>query len=159
KPGHSNRGQRAPASPRPALAVGHSARRDRWGRDRSGPSRVAAAEDSGHTKSSASPSPSGRGSRPIGDLAPVRSPGGAVRRPSRLLGRLGAKLQMALTRYREAFAAPRLRNLPAAALRAVFREGYSLKELRSDVLAGAVVGVVALPLAMALSIAVGAAPQ
>src|SRR5262252_3673231 len=66
---------------------------------------------------------------------------------------------MALTRYREAFATPRIRSLPAAAVRAVFREGYSFKDLRSDVLAGAVVGVVALPLAMALSIAVGAAPQ
>jgi SulP family sulfate permease len=62
-------------------------------------------------------------------------------------------------RYREEISAPRFKNLPGAALRAVFREGYSFKELRTDVLAGAVVGVVALPLAMALSIAVGAAPQ
>lgn len=66
---------------------------------------------------------------------------------------------MARTRYREAVSAALLRTLPAAALRAVLREGYSLRDLRSDLLAGAVVGVVALPLAMALSIAVGAPPQ
>ncbi|HXN41419.1 MAG TPA: C4-dicarboxylic acid transporter DauA [Myxococcaceae bacterium] len=66
---------------------------------------------------------------------------------------------MAHTRYRETVSAAPLRTLPAAALRAVLREGYSFRDLRSDVLAGAVVGVVALPLAMALSIAVGAPPQ
>src|SRR5258708_15786313 len=66
---------------------------------------------------------------------------------------------MARTRYRETVSTARLRTLPAAALRAVLREGYSLRDLRSDVLAGAVVGVVALPLAMALSIAVGAPPH
>jgi sulfate permease, SulP family len=66
---------------------------------------------------------------------------------------------MARTRYRETVSTARIRTLPAAALRAVLREGYSLRDLRSDVLAGAVVGVVALPLAMALSIAVGAPPQ
>lgn len=52
-----------------------------------------------------------------------------------------------------------LRDLPGAALRAVFREGYGLADLKHDVLAGLVVGVVALPLAMALSIAVGTPPQ
>src|SRR5919106_1208852 len=52
-----------------------------------------------------------------------------------------------------------LSSLPAAALRAVLREGYSRTDLKHDVLAGVVVGVVALPLSMALSIAVGAAPQ
>ncbi len=66
---------------------------------------------------------------------------------------------MARTRYRETVSTAPLRTLPAAALRAVLREGYSFRDLRSDVLAGAVVGVVALPLAMALSIAVGAPPQ
>jgi SulP family sulfate permease len=50
-------------------------------------------------------------------------------------------------------------SLPAAALRAVLREGYSATDLRRDALAGAVVGTVALPLSMALSIAVGAPPQ
>lgn len=52
-----------------------------------------------------------------------------------------------------------LKDLPAAALRAALREGYGLADLRHDVLAGVVVGVVALPLAMALSIAVGTPPQ
>src|SRR3984893_1404170 len=65
---------------------------------------------------------------------------------------------MAKTRYppgtAESFAPP-----PAAALRAVLREGYSLADLRADVLAGLVVAVVALPLSMALAIAVGVPPQ
>ena len=47
----------------------------------------------------------------------------------------------------------------AAALRAVLREGYSGKALRADLMAGAVVGVVALPLSMALAIASGVPPQ
>ncbi|HTV25715.1 MAG TPA: C4-dicarboxylic acid transporter DauA [Polyangiaceae bacterium] len=47
----------------------------------------------------------------------------------------------------------------ATALRRAFAKGYGLPELRADVLAGTVVGVVALPLSMALSIAVGAPPQ
>lgn len=66
---------------------------------------------------------------------------------------------MALTRYRSDTAAIPLRELPAAALRAVLREGYTRSDLRRDVLAGLVVGVVALPLAMALSVGVGAPPQ
>ncbi|MEQ1634977.1 MAG: SulP family inorganic anion transporter, partial [Planctomycetota bacterium] len=41
----------------------------------------------------------------------------------------------------------------------MFREGYSLAKLRADVLAGLVVGIVALPLSMALAIATGMAPQ
>ena len=52
-----------------------------------------------------------------------------------------------------------LLHLPAAALRAVRAEGYTLSHFRDDVLAGLVVGIVALPLAMALAIAVGVAPQ
>ncbi|HEY3594682.1 MAG TPA: SulP family inorganic anion transporter, partial [Polyangiaceae bacterium] len=46
-----------------------------------------------------------------------------------------------------------------AALRRVFSKGYRASDLQADVLAGAVVGIVALPLSMALSIAVGAPPQ
>ncbi len=52
-----------------------------------------------------------------------------------------------------------LSSLPAAAMRAVLREGYSAPQLWNDVLAGLVVGIVALPLSMALAINVGAAPQ
>lgn len=66
---------------------------------------------------------------------------------------------MARTRYQSDQDELPLRALPAAALRAVFREGYSFAALRSDLLAGLVVGAVALPLGMALAIAVGVPPQ
>src|SRR5947209_9816560 len=66
---------------------------------------------------------------------------------------------MARTRYRANSPPILLRHLPFAALRASLAEGYSLASLRRDVLAGVIVGVVALPLSMALSIAVGAPPQ
>lgn len=45
------------------------------------------------------------------------------------------------------------------ALRRSFFKGYRLADLRADLLAGAVVGVVALPLSMALAIASGVPPQ
>jgi len=48
---------------------------------------------------------------------------------------------------------------PAQALISVFREGYTFNDLKSDVSAGAIVGVVALPLSMALAIASGVPPQ
>jgi SulP family sulfate permease len=44
-------------------------------------------------------------------------------------------------------------------LRESFREGYGAPQLRADLMAGAVVGVVALPLSMALAIASGVPPQ
>jgi sulfate permease, SulP family len=47
----------------------------------------------------------------------------------------------------------------ASALRRVWAKGYGVADFRADVLAGSVVGVVALPLSMALSISVGAPPQ
>ncbi len=46
-----------------------------------------------------------------------------------------------------------------AALRARLRAGYGRTDLQRDVLAGLVVGVVALPLSMALAVASGAPPQ
>jgi SulP family sulfate permease len=50
--------------------------------------------------------------------------------------------------------------LPVAyALRRTFAKGYGLADLRADILAGIVVGIVALPLSMALAIGVGAPPQ
>lgn len=59
------------------------------------------------------------------------------------------------TRARGAWSA-----LPFAfGLRRALAKGYGLAELRADVLAGMVVGVVALPLSMALGIAVGVPPQ
>lgn len=51
------------------------------------------------------------------------------------------------------------RLTPAFALRRSFGGGYGLVDLRHDLLAGAVVGVVALPLSMALAIASGVPPQ
>ena len=66
---------------------------------------------------------------------------------------------MARTRYRADVDRIKLSDLPAGAMRAVWREGYTRADLRADVLAGLVVGIVALPLAMALAIAVGVAPQ
>lgn len=47
----------------------------------------------------------------------------------------------------------------ATALRRALAGGYGLPQLRADLLAGLVVGIVALPLSMALAIAVGAPPQ
>jgi SulP family sulfate permease len=47
----------------------------------------------------------------------------------------------------------------AIALRRAFAAGYGASDLRADVLAGSVVGVVALPLSMALAIASGVPPQ
>jgi SulP family sulfate permease len=66
---------------------------------------------------------------------------------------------VARTRYKAQLGPIALRALPAAALRAVLREGYGKSQLRADALAGLVVGIVALPLCMALAIAVGAPPQ
>src|SRR5436189_2904314 len=56
-------------------------------------------------------------------------------------------------------ALPGLSTQPGFALRQALSEGYNLKKLRSDVLSGLVVGVVALPLSMALAIASGVPPQ
>jgi sulfate permease, SulP family len=53
----------------------------------------------------------------------------------------------------------RFRDRIAAALRSTFRQGYGREHLKADVLAGIVVGIVALPLSMALAIASGVAPQ
>lgn len=66
---------------------------------------------------------------------------------------------MGRTRLTDSTAQVPLSSLPAAALRAVLREGYGWRELRRDVVSGFLVGVIALPLAMALAIAVGAPPQ
>jgi len=66
---------------------------------------------------------------------------------------------MARTRYTAETSSIRVKDLPAAALRAVLREGYGRADFKADLLAGVVVGIVALPLAMALAIGVGVAPQ
>ena len=46
-----------------------------------------------------------------------------------------------------------------AGLRDAWRAGYGLSELRRDILAGLTVGILAVPLAMALAIATGVPPQ
>ncbi len=53
----------------------------------------------------------------------------------------------------------RVRLRPATALRESLAEGYDGRRLRADVLAGIIVGIVALPLSMALAIASGVPPQ
>jgi sulfate permease, SulP family len=50
-------------------------------------------------------------------------------------------------------------RLPFLALLDTLRTGYGLVELKRDLLAGLTVGIVAIPLAMALAIAIGVAPQ
>lgn len=51
-------------------------------------------------------------------------------------------------------------SLPiASAIRRVYLNGYHAADFRADLLAGLVVGIVALPLSMALAIAVGVPPQ
>jgi SulP family sulfate permease len=52
-----------------------------------------------------------------------------------------------------------LKELLAYGLRQKLKEGYDGADFRADVMAGLVVGVVALPLSMALAIASGVAPQ
>ena len=53
----------------------------------------------------------------------------------------------------------RAKDLLAFGLRSRLREGYSVKDFRADLAAALVVGVVALPLSMALAIACGVPPQ
>ena len=47
----------------------------------------------------------------------------------------------------------------AVVLRRALAKGYGASEIKADVMAGCVVGIVALPLSMALAIAVGVPPQ
>lgn len=65
-----------------------------------------------------------------------------------------------VTRYSSALEQlDRLGLRPGIALRRTFAAGYGRRELARDALAGLVVGVVALPLSMALAIASGVPPQ
>ncbi len=52
-----------------------------------------------------------------------------------------------------------IRLRPFHALRERFKEGYGFKDFRADLLAGVTVGLVALPLSMALAVASGVPPQ
>jgi SulP family sulfate permease len=62
-------------------------------------------------------------------------------------------------RYLPFDALPKLALRPAIALREVLKQGYSKSDFSADLMAGIVVGVVALPLSMALAIASGVPPQ
>ncbi len=62
---------------------------------------------------------------------------------------------MARSRFPSGFRFP----LPGSALLAAWREGYGLAELKRDLLAGLTIGIVAVPLSMALAIATGVPPQ
>ncbi len=63
-------------------------------------------------------------------------------------------------RYEAAIAGlPALSLRPAAALRSALADGYGRRDLRADLIAGLTVGIVALPLSMALAIASGVPPQ
>lgn len=53
----------------------------------------------------------------------------------------------------------RVKDLLGFGLRTRLREGYTMRDFRADALAGLVVGVVALPLSMALATAIDAPPQ
>jgi SulP family sulfate permease len=64
-----------------------------------------------------------------------------------------------MTRYSSAPARPGFRLVPALALRRALADGYGREAFRADLMAGIVVGVVALPLSMALAIASGVSPQ
>ncbi|HDP89195.1 MAG TPA: C4-dicarboxylic acid transporter DauA [Thioalkalivibrio sp.] len=72
------------------------------------------------------------------------------------IGRDGAFSGTEHLQYRNPF-----RHWPAfgAGIRAAWRAGYGAAEFRRDVLAGVTVGIVALPLSMALAIAIGVPPQ
>jgi sulfate permease, SulP family len=76
-----------------------------------------------------------------------------IRRSLRYVEELSGALQRQLaTAYRS-------KDLIAWGLRQKLREGYTMRDFRADLLAALVVGVVALPLSMALAIASGVGPE
>lgn len=76
-----------------------------------------------------------------------------IRRSLRYVNELPEAIQ------RQFALAYRAKDLLAYGLRGRLREGYSIKDFRADLLAALVVGVVALPLSMALAIACDVKPQ
>jgi SulP family sulfate permease len=76
-----------------------------------------------------------------------------IRRSLRYVNELPEAVQ------RQLALAYRAKDLLAWGLRSRLREGYSVKDFRADLLAALVVGVVALPLSMALAIACDVKPQ
>src|SRR5882762_6711845 len=76
-----------------------------------------------------------------------------IRRSLRYVNELPEAIQ------RQLALAYRAKDLLAYGLRGRLREGYSIKDFRADLGAALVVGVVALPLSMALAIACDVPPQ
>ena len=68
---------------------------------------------------------------------------------------------MAPHRYKDVFSPThrKIHFVPFFALWKKFKEGYSSSDLRSDAMSGIIVGLVAMPLGMALAIACGVPPQ
>ena len=79
--------------------------------------------------------------------------GAVIRRSLRYVNELPEAIQ------RQLALAYRAKDLLAYGLRSRLREGYSIKDFRADLMAALVVGVVALPLSMALAIACDVKPQ
>src|SRR4028118_17133 len=90
-------------------------------------------------------------------IRPPRSPRSPRSVPPRLCARLSATATPAPTRAPTSPPPPRCRPPPPPA-RAALRAGYPSCDLRADLLAGIVVGRVALPLSMALAVAWGVPP-
>jgi len=88
------------------------------------------------------------------DPVSIRRPQETISTADRIPPSMHARLERLLDT-----ALPKLTLRPASALRETLREGYRLRDLRRDVLAGLTVGIVALPLSMALAIASGVPPQ
>ncbi len=84
---------------------------------------------------------------------------GAAEHPGKPLPSGDLTLRDASGRFETLRGEPQPRLRPAAALRGALGEGYGAAQLRADALSGIVVGVVALPLSMALAIATGVPPQ
>src|SRR3954452_16211959 len=76
-----------------------------------------------------------------------------AKRSIRYVDELSGTLKLQLT------TAYRSKDLLAYGLRERLREGYTRKDLRADLVAALMVGMVALPLSMALAIACGVPPQ
>jgi SulP family sulfate permease len=92
--------------------------------------------------------------RRLGDkIASGRDTAAVIRRSLRYVNELPEAIQ------RQFALAYRSKDLLAYGLRDRLREGYSIKDFRADLLAALVVGVVALPLSMALAIACEVPPQ
>src|SRR5262245_32813865 len=79
--------------------------------------------------------------------------------PSRQSTRQRPRWQRPMGKKRYLDTLPSVRDTLAYGLRTRLREGYGGRDLRADIMAGLVVGVVALPLSMALAIASGVDPQ